>query len=138
MPPRKDPSVGNTSFIPDSTATIQGPATQVSPTTQEQNELLFELTRRKLKAELAAEEVKARLKQELMVKESEACVAAVVAAASASAAAVLAAATWTTVGAKARMSTAEENDITGKVPPKVTSITSRFAGLPKEEIVRIF
>ncbi len=138
MPPRKDPSVGNNSSIPDSTVTIQGPATQVSPTTQEQNKLLFELTRRKLKAELAAEEVKARLKQELMVKESEARVAAVVAAASASAAAVLAAATSTTVGAKARMSTAEEDDIRGKVPPKVTSITSRFAGLLKEEIVRIF
>ncbi len=36
------------------------------------------------------------------------------------------------------MSTAEEDHITGEVHPEVTSITLRFAGLPKEEIVRIF
>ncbi len=100
--------------------------------TQEQNELLFELTHRKLEAELVAAEVEARLRQELMVKESEACVtAAAVVAASA-------AATSTTAGAKARMSTTEEDDITGEVPPEVNCITLRFAGLLQEEIVRIF
>ena len=94
--------------------------------TQEQNELLFELTCRKLEAELAAAEVEARLKWELMVKEFEARVAAEVAAAS------------TTAGTQARMSTAEEDDITGEVPPEVTIITLRFAGVLQEEIVRVF
>ena len=55
--------------------------------TQEQNEFLFEFTRRRLKAELAAAEMEATLRQELMVKESETRVAAAVAAASALAAA---------------------------------------------------
>ncbi len=106
--------------------------------TQEQNELHFELTRRKLKAELAAAEVEARLSKKLMIKEFESRVAAAVAAASASAAAALAAAASTTAGANAPMLKAEENDITGEVPPEVTSITLRFAGLLQKEIVRIF
>lgn len=131
MPPRKDPNAGTTSSTPDSTATLQVPATQLPPMTQEQNKLLFELTRRKLEAELAAAEVESRLRRELMIKESEARVAAAVAAASAAAAS-------TTAWAQARTSTAEEDDITGEVPPEVTSITLRFAGLPQEEIVRIF
>lgn len=79
--------------------------------TQEQNKLLFELTRRKLEAELAAAEVESRLRRELMIKESEARVAAAVAAASAAAAS-------TTAWAQARTSTAEEDDITGEVPPR--------------------
>ena len=127
MPLKKDANAGTISSTPDSTATIQVPATQVPPMTQEQNNLLFELTRRKFEAELAAAEVEARLRRELIVKESEACVAVAVAAASAVAA-----------GAKAWMSTAEEDDITSEVLPKVTSITLRFVGLPKEEIVKIF
>ena len=93
--------------------------------TQGQNEPLFELICRKLEAELAATEVEAKLRRELMVKESEACIVAAVAAS-------------TTAGAQARMSTAEEDDITVEVPPEVTSITLRFAGLPQEEIVRTF
>ena len=131
IPLRKNPNAGTTSFTLHSTATIQVPATQVPPMTQEQNEILFELTRHKLKAELAAAEVEARLRRELMVKESEAHVTAAVAAASALAASI-------TAGAKAWMSTAEEDNITGEVPPEVTSITLRFAGLLQEEIVRIF
>ncbi len=126
MPLRKDPNAGITSSTPNSTATIQVPATQVPPMTQEQNKLLFELIRRKLKAELAAAQVEARFKRKLMVKESKARVAAAVAAAS------------TTAGAQVRMSTAEEDDITSEVPSEVTSITLRFAGLPQEEIIRIF
>lgn len=53
--------------------------------TQEQTGLIFELTRRKLEAELAAAEEESKLRWELMVKESEARVAAAVAAATASA-----------------------------------------------------
>ena len=94
--------------------------------TQKQNELLFELTRRKLKAELTAAEVEARLRREMMVKKFEARVAAAMAAAS------------TIAGAQAQMLTAEEDDITAEVPPEVMSITPRFAGLPKEKIVKIF
>ena len=110
--------------------------------TQEQNDLFFELTRPELDAELVATEVKARLRRELMVKESEARVGAAVAAASASAAVASAAAASATAAStiaevKARMSTLEEDNITGEVSPEVTSITLRFAGLPKEEIVRI-
>ncbi len=126
MPPRKNPNIGTTSYTPDSTATIQVPATQVPPMTQKQNELLFELTRRKLKAELTAAEVEARLRREMMVKKFGARVAAAVAAAS------------TIAGAQAQMLTAEEDDITAEVPPEVMSITLRFAGLPKEKIVKIF
>lgn len=32
----------------------------------------------------------------------------------------------------------EEDDITGQVPPEVMGITFCFAGLPQEEITRIF
>ncbi len=99
--------------------------------TQEQNELLFELTRRKLEAELAAVEVEARLRRELMLKETEARIAAAVTAASAAAAS-------TTSGAQARMSTAGEDHIISEAPPEVTSITLQFAGLSQKEIVRIF
>ncbi len=112
--------------------------------TQEQKELFFELTRHKLEAKLVVAEVKAKLRRKLMVKESEVRVAAAVAtvsasaAASASATAASASAISTTEGAQARMSTVEEDDITDEVPLKVTSITLRFAGLPQEEIVRIF
>ncbi len=71
--------------------------------TPEQTDLIFELTRRKLEAEMAAAEVETRLKRELMVKESEARVAASVAAALAA----------TTAAAPARRPMAnEEDDIT--------------------------
>ncbi len=65
---------------------------------------------------MAAAEVEARLRQELMVKESEARVAASVAAASAA----------TTAAAPARRPMAdEEEDITGEVPTEV--IFNHFA-----------
>ncbi len=126
MPPaRRDQNANINASTPESTATIQVPSTM----TPEQTDLIFELTRRKLKAEMAAAEVEARLTRELMVKESEARVAAPVAAASAP----------TTAADPARRPMAdEEDDITGEVHTEVKSITLRFAGLPKEEIVRIF
>ncbi len=97
--------------------------------TPEQTDLIFELTRRKLEAEMAAAEVEAKLKRELMVKESEARVAASVAATS----------TATTAAAPTRRPIADEEDhITGDVLTEVMSITLRFAGLPKEEIMMIF
>ncbi len=78
---------------------------------------------------MAAAEVEARLKRELIVKESKTRVAASVAAASAA----------TTAAASARRPMAdEEDDIIGEVPTEVMSITLRFAGLSQEEIVRIF
>ena len=58
--------------------------------TQKQNKLIFELTCHKLKAELAATAIEARLGQELMVKESEARVATATALAAAAAAATAA------------------------------------------------
>ncbi len=74
--------------------------------TPEQTDLIFEFTLRKLEAKMAAAEVKARLRRKLMVKESEAQVAASVAAAA------------------ARKPIAdEEDDITGEVPTDVMSIT---------------
>ena len=89
--------------------------------TPEQTDLIFELTRRKLEAEMAAAEVEARLIQEQIVKESEAWVAASLSAASAATIAV----------APARRPMAdEENDITDEVPFEVMSITLRFASLP--------
>ena len=126
MPPaRRDQNANINASTSESTATIQVPSTM----TPEQTDLIFELTRRKLEAEMAAAEVEARLRRELMVKESEARVAASVAAASAA----------TTAAAPARRPMAdEEDDITGEVPTEVMSITLRFAGLPQEEIVRIF
>ncbi len=95
----------------------------------EQTDLIFELTRRKLEAEMAAAEVEARLKRELMVKESEARVAASVAAASAA----------TTAAAPAqRLMADNKDDITGEVPTEVINITFWFEGLLKEKIMRIF
>ncbi len=105
--------------------------------TQEQTNLIFDLTRQKLKADLAAAELDARvrrvaaeeeakLRRELMVKESEARIAAAVTAAAAP------------VAAPQRKLLTEEDDITGEIPPKVMSIILRFVGLPQEEIIRIF
>ncbi len=126
MPPaRRDQNANINATTPESTATIQVPWTM----TPEQTDLIFELTHRKLEAEMAAAKVGARLKRELMVKESEARVAALGAIASAA----------TTATALARRLIAnEEDDITSVVPNKVLSITLQFAGLPQEEIVRIF
>ncbi len=74
--------------------------------TSEQTNFIFELIRRKLETEMAAAEVKARLRRELMVKETEARVAASMAAASAA----------TIVAAPAQMPMADEgDDITGEV-----------------------
>ncbi len=88
--------------------------------TLEQIDLIFELTRRKLEAEMAAAEVEARLKRELMVKESEARVAASMAAASAA----------TTAAAPARRPMAdEEHNITGEVLNEVISITCKVVNL---------
>ncbi len=128
MPPaRRDQkaNANNNASTLESTATIQVPLTM----TRDQTDLIFELTRRKLEAEMAAAKVEARLRRELMVKESEARVAALVAAASA--------ATTPAVPAQRPM-VDEEDDITVEVPTEILSITLRFAGLPQEEIVRIF
>ncbi len=84
--------------------------------TPEQINLIFELTRRKLEAEMAAAEVEARLRRELMVKESEARVAASVAAATA--------ATIATALARRPMAD-EEDNITGEVSTEV--IFNHFA-----------
>ncbi len=122
---RRDQNANTYASTPESIAMIQVPSIM----TPEQTDLIFELTRRKLEAGMAAAEVEARFKQELMVKESEARVAASVPAASAA----------TTAAALARRPMADEKDnITSEVPTEVISITLRFAGLPKEEIVRIF
>ncbi len=124
-PARRDQNANINASTPESTATIQVPSTM----TPEQTNLIFELTRRKLEAEMVAAEVEAKLRQKLMVKESEARVAASVAAASAA----------TTAAAPARRPMAdEEDDITVEVPTEVMSITLRFASLLQEEIVRIF
>ena len=69
MPPaRRDQNANINASTSESTATIQVPSTM----TPEQTDLIFELTRRKLEAEMAAAEVEARLRRELMVKGSEA------------------------------------------------------------------
>ncbi len=126
MPPaRRDQNANTNASNPESTGTIQVPLTM----TPEQTNLIFRLTRCKLEAEMAAAKVEARLRRELMVKEFEARVAASVAASSAA----------TTAAAPARKPMADEEDnITGEVPTEVMSITLQFAGLPQEEIVRIF
>ena len=77
---RRDQNVNINSSTPESKETIRVPSTMAS----EKTDLIFELTCRKLEAEMAAAEVEARLRRELMVKQSEARVAASVAAASAS------------------------------------------------------
>ncbi len=113
MPPARRGQNANTNApTPESTLTIHVPSTMIP----EQTDLIFGLTRRKLEAEMAAAEVEARLRRELMVKESEARVAASVAAASAA----------TTAAAPARRPMAnEEDDITGEVPTEV--IFNHFA-----------
>lgn len=102
--------------------------------TQEQTESIFEPTRRKLEAELAAAEEESRLRrtaveeetrlwQELMIKEFDARMAAAATAAAAQA---------------PRRTIVEDDDVIGGVLPEVTNITLRFSGLPQEEIIRIF
>lgn len=97
--------------------------------TQEQTNLIFNLTCQKLKVDLAtaeldvrvrrvAAEKEAKLQRELIVEESEARVATAITAA------------VTPVAAPQRSSLAEEDNITGEVPPKVMSITLYFASLP--------
>ncbi len=107
MPPaRRDKNANTNASTPELTVMIQVPSTM----TPEQTDLIFELTRRKLEAEIAAAEVEARLRRELMVKEPEARVAASVAAASAA----------NTAAALARRPMADkEDDITGEVPTEV-------------------
>lgn len=65
-----------------------------STMTPEQAGVIFELTHRKLKYKLAASEMEARLRRELMIKESEARVAASVAVATAAADPASAASAW--------------------------------------------
>ncbi len=89
--------------------------------TQGQNQLIFELTRRKLEAELAAAEEEFKLQRKLIVKKSEACIAAVITALEASA---------TGRAQPQKRLTTKKNDITGEVSLKVMSIILRFAGLP--------
>ncbi len=89
--------------------------------TPEQTDLIFELSRRKLEAEMAAAEVESGLRQKMMVKESEVRFAASVAAVP-----------------TRRPMTDKEDNITGEVLIEVMSITLRFSGLLQEETVRIF
>lgn len=76
------------SSTPDSSSTIQ----VLSTITQGQTNQIFELTCRKLGAELAVAEDEARLRRELMVKESDARVVAATASAAAATTAATAAA----------------------------------------------
>ena len=118
------------SSTPDLSATLQVPSNM----TQEQNEQIFELTRRKLEAEFATAEKNARqkrvdveeeskLRREPMVKESEAPVTA---------------ATADTIAPPPRKIVMEDDDIIVEVPQEVMNITLSFASLPQEEIVCIF
>ncbi len=69
---RRDQNANTNASNPELTVTIQVPTTM----TPEQTDLIFELTRRKLEEEIVAAEVEARLRREMMVKESEPRVAA--------------------------------------------------------------
>lgn len=94
--------------------------------TYEQNDQIFKIMRRKAEDERAAAARKFELELELMRRESDAHIAA-------SAAATAAGATQ----ALKRVGM-EEDDIIGEVPLEVTNISLSFAGLPQEEIIRIF
>lgn len=87
---------------------------------------------RKAEEKRTATARKAELKLKLMRKESNAGIAA---SAAATAAAATAAAAPTHTPRRTGM---EDDDIIGEVPPEVTNISLCFAGLPQEEIVRIF
>ncbi len=113
---RRDQNANTNNSTHESTATIEVLLTF----TPEQTDFIFEFTRRKLEAEMAAAEVEARLSRELMVKESKARNAASVTAASAA----------TTAAAWARRPMAgEEDDITIEVSTEVMNITCRFERL---------
>ena len=126
------------SSTPNLSATIQVLGTQLQQTKMpEKTNLRFDLTRRKLKADLAAAELDARmrrvaaeeeakLQRKFIVKESKAQVAAFVVAAAA------------LMAVPQRKLLVEEDDITDEVPPEVESITFCFTSLFKEEIIRIF
>ena len=100
-----------------------------SSMTPDQNEQIFELMRQKLTAEVATTEGKAILEWELMKKESDACIA------DSTAAATAAGPGGSTIQRKTLL---ENDDIIGEVPLEVSNISLHFAGLPKEEIIRIF
>ena len=126
MPPAmRNQNANSNASTPESKATIQEPSTMTPGLT----DLIFELTCRNLEAEMSGAEVEARLRRELIVKESEVRVMASLTAASAA----------TTTAAPARRPIAdEEDDITDEFTTEFMSITLQFAGLLQEEIVRIF
>lgn len=105
----------------DSSQTIAG----VNP---EQNQQIFEIYRQKAEDERAASAGEHAFKLECMRRESEARIAA--------AAAVPTPPPTATPAAPRRIG--EDDDITGEVPQEVQILTLRFAGLPQEEIVKIF
>lgn len=86
-----------------------------------------QIFRRKAEEGRVAATEKAALEKELMRKESDARIAAATAAAGANAGAPT-----------PRKLIGEKDDIIGEVPPEVTNLSLCFAGLPQDEIVRIF
>lgn len=92
--------------------------------TPEQPNQIFELTRRKFEAEFAAMEDEARLKQKLMVNESNAHVALP----TVSVAVVTATAT-TAIKSQKRLLITEEDNITGKISLKIMNIIFCFVNL---------
>lgn len=100
-----------------------------------QSNQIFEILRRKAEEERVAAAEKAALEKELMRKESDARIAL----ATAAAVAAITAAAGANAGAPApKKVVGEEDDIIGEVPPEVTNLSLRFAGLPQDKIVWIF
>ena len=104
---------------------------------QEQTNFIFELIYQKLKAELALAGLNAIIRRivvkkerklwwELILKELNTWVAAIIATATAP------------IAAAQKKSLAEKDNITDKIPLKVMSITFCFAGLSQKEIIKIF
>ena len=95
-----------------------------------QNQQIFEIYRQKAVDERAAAAREHTLKFECIQRESDARIAATTAAAATAPAPAPAPAAPRTIGG--------DDDILGEVPQEVQNLTLRFAGLPQEEIVKIF
>ena len=98
--------------------------------TPKQNHQIFEIYHRKAEEERAAAAREHTFKIECMQRESEARIAATFAAAAAAPIPAPAPAAPQTIGG--------DDDILGEIPEEVQNLTLRFAGLPQEEIVKIF
>lgn len=121
-------------MVPRNTQASTDSSQAIGGLTPAQSQKIFEIYRQTAENEQATAAREHEFKLECMQRESEARITAAVATATAAAAAPLAA----PAPAAALRAIGGDDDILGEVPQEVQNLTLRFAGLPREEIVKIF